>query len=65
MNDKILRQLMDIFRGEPTTASQNLLLALMLIAWHQASQNPRCPSDLHMQNCQGIKGQNSSISWPS
>lgn len=56
MNDKILRQLMDIFRDEPTTASQNLLLALMLIAWHQASQNPRCPSDLHMQNCQGIKG---------
>ena len=56
MNDKILRQLMDVFRSEPTTASQNLLLALMMIAWHHASQNPLCPSHLHMQNCQGIKG---------
>lgn len=56
MNDKILRQLMDIFRGEPTPASQNFLLALMMIAWHQASKNPLCPSHLQIQNCQGVNG---------
>lgn len=54
MNDKILLQLMDIFRGEPL-ADHGALVALMFIAWHQASQNPVCPLHLKMQNCQGIR----------
>lgn len=56
MNDKILWQLMDIFRGEPMTASQRVLLSLMMIAWHQTSKNISCPDSLRMQNCQGIDG---------
>lgn len=47
---------MDIFRGEPTTTSQNVLLALLMIAWHQASKKSHCPTHLQMQNCQGING---------
>ena len=56
MNDKILRQLMDLFRSEPTTTSQNVVLALLMIAWNKASKNPLCPAQLKIQNCQGING---------
>lgn len=56
MNDKILLQLMEIFRGEPL-ADHGALVALMFIAWHQASQNPLCPLHLQMQHCQGISGE--------
>lgn len=53
MNDKILLQLMDAFRGEPLS-DRGALLSLMLIAWHKASQNPKCLAHLQMKNCQGI-----------
>lgn len=56
MNDKILLQLMEIFRGEPL-ADHGALVALMFIAWHQTSQNPLCPLHLQMQHCQGISGE--------
>lgn len=53
MNDKILLQLMESFRGEPLS-DRGALLSLVLIAWHKASQDPKCPSNLQMKNCQGI-----------
>jgi len=56
MNDKILLQLMESFRGEPLS-DRGALLSLLLIAWHKASQNPKCPTELQMRNCQRISPQ--------
>lgn len=56
MNDKILLQLMDIFRGEPLS-DHGALASLMFIAWHQVSLNPVCPAHLQMKNCQGISAE--------
>lgn len=53
MNDKILLQVMDSFRGD-TLSDRGGLLSLILIAWYKASQSPECPTHLQMKNCQGV-----------
>lgn len=56
MNDRILLQLMEIFRSEPL-ADHAALTALMFIAWYKASLNSECRNDLQMKNCQGVNAE--------
>jgi type I restriction enzyme M protein len=53
MNEKILMQLVDIFRNEPL-AYNGTVISLMLIAWQKVSQGLDCPNQLKIKNRQGI-----------
>ncbi|TDK61193.1 N-6 DNA methylase [Sapientia aquatica] len=55
MNDKILLQLMDIFRNEADlNSNKGAIFSLLFLAWHKASETPNCPANLQMKNCQAI-----------
>lgn len=53
MTDKILLQLMEIFRSD-AMITQGAQVSLTLVAWYKASKNPLCPENLKIQNCQRV-----------